>query len=119
MSSKIYKIDKDSLTEIDSVSLAVSNVQSVIIQHVYDSTISDASIIPFQIDIADGHAPYIHEEEFMVVIRERVDATSRGVNDIEITNAGEDIGEFNHKNRVPYRPWELPQGFRELRGKNE
>ena len=119
MGSKIYKFDKVSLTEIDSKVLSVSNVQGMTIQHIFDNSISDAYMIPFYIEIVDGHVPYIEVEESMVVIREKVDATSRGPNDIKITNVGEDIGKFNYKQKVPYRPWELPQGFTELKGQNE
>jgi len=77
MSAKIYKIDKDTLAEISSDTLAVSNVQSLAINHVHDSTISDSETINFSINIADGHAPYIFEEEFMVVIRTLTRRTRR------------------------------------------
>ena len=119
MNVKIYKIDKDTLFEIGEETLSASNAQAMSISHVHDSTISNSSTINFTIDIADGHTPYIYEEEFMVVIREKVDATSRGPHDVEITNAGVDIGKPNYNKKVPYRPLELPQGFKELKGRNE
>jgi len=118
MSTKFYKIHKDTLTEITSDVLTISNVNSIVIQHVYDSVISDEANINFTISFAEGHVPYLENEEFMIVIREKVDATSRGPHDITITNVGKDIGRSNYKNKVPHRPWEFPQGFKELKGIN-
>ena len=119
MSAKVYKLYKDSLTEVSSKLLNVSNVQILTIQHIHDNSISDEATISFEIEIDRGHVPHIYEEEFMIVLQERVDATSRGVNDVKLTNVDEDLGSYQYNKSVPYRPWELPQGFRELKGKNE
>jgi len=116
MSATIYKINKDSLAEIASQTLLIEDVQSLAIQHVHDGTVTDQGLLPFTLDIAPGYVPQIEQEEFMIVIREKVDATSRGPYDITITNAGDDIGKPNYTKKVPYRPWELPKGFKELKG---
>ena len=115
MSAKIYKIDKDSLLEISNVISEVSNVSSFAIDHFDSNAVSDEYTLNFEIEIAKGHVPHIYEEEFMVVIREKVDATSRGVNDITITNIGDDIGKPRYNKKVPHRPLDLPPGFRELK----
>lgn len=115
MSATIYKINKDTLLEVASSSLFVENVQSIGVQHIHDNSISDEALIPFELDISVGYVPEI-DEEIVVVIREKVDATSRGPYDITITNVGDDKGKANYNQKVPYRPWELPQGFRELKG---
>lgn len=116
--SKLYKIDKD-LSIVSSKSMASTNVNALTILHTWDGVVSNSTTLNFTIDITSGHVPYINEEEFMIVIRERVDATARGTQDITITNVGEDIGKENYNEKVPYRPWELPQGFTELKGQNE
>ena len=116
MSATIYKLDKDTLLEISSQELVLEDIQSFSIQHIHDdNSISDSTTMPFTINVAKGYVPQI-EEEFVIVIRERVDATSRGAHDIAITNSGEDIGKPNYIQKVPYRPLELPQGFIELKG---
>jgi hypothetical protein len=115
MSATIYKFDKDTLAELASTTLLVEDVKSLAIQHIHDNSISDETTLQFTLDITKTHVPTI-EEDFVVVIREKVDATSRGPNDIAITNVGEDVGKPNYKKKVPYRPWELPQGFKELKG---
>lgn len=114
MSATIYKLDKDTLLEISSQKLVLEDIQSFSIQHIHDNSVSDETTLSFTINVAKGYVPQI-EEEFVIVIRERVDATSRGVHDIAITNSGEDIGKPNYNQQVPYRPWELPQGFKELK----
>ena len=78
----------------------------------------DNSTIPFNITISDRHIPFIMEEEFMVVVRERVDVTTRGPKGKTITNAGNDVGRENYNDKSPYRPVELPQGFQQLKGNN-
>jgi len=118
MSSKLYKIDKDTLTEISSTRLEFSEATALAIQHIHDATITLSESIPFTITILDKHVPYINEEEFMVVIRERIDVTARGPQDTTLNNLGDDIGRENYNNKVPYRPLELPPGFQELKGNN-
>jgi len=118
MGVSIYKIDKETLATIDSVKLIVANVSGLIIPHLFDGTVSNSSTLPFTIEIASGHVPYIGSEEFMIVIRDVVDATAIGPNDIEITSVGEDMGK-DHKNGAPSRPWTLPNGFKELRSNDE
>jgi len=88
------------------------NKQTYIPEDVEDSN------IPFTITILDKHVPYINQEEFMVVIRERIDVTARGPHETTLNNLGDDIGRENYKNKVPYRPLELPPGFQELKGNN-
>ena len=112
--SKLYKLNKDTLAYVDSKTMAISNVQSLIIQHVHDAIAADDSTLNFSIEVAKHHAPYINEEEFMVVIREVVDLSARGPNDITLKNIGKDKGLENYKDSKPYRPIALPEGFKEL-----
>ncbi|MFA7219276.1 MAG: hypothetical protein WC119_02070 [Synergistaceae bacterium] len=120
MSAKIYKLDKDTLAEVAVTDLAMDDITMLSIHHVHDSNISSSGIISFSLDISNNlHIPYIEEEEFMVVVRERIDATARGPNDMTINYVGDDIGKENYNEKKPYRPWELPYGFTELKGKNK
>jgi len=112
--SKIYKLDKNTLTFVADQDMVISNVQSLVIQHVHDNSVSDESTLVFSIEIAKHHAPYIEEEEFMVVIREKVDLAARGPDDITLRNIGKDKGWEDYKDSKPYRPMALPEGFKEL-----
>ena len=112
--SLIYKLDKDTLSLVDNKHMAISNVQSLVIQHIHDNSVSDESTLVFSIEVAKHHAPYIEEEEFVVAIREKVDLTARGPYDITLRNIGKDKGWEDYKDSSPYRPMELPEGFREL-----
>ncbi len=118
MSSKLYKIDKDTLVEISSTELEISGATALSIQHIHDATITSSENLPFNITILDKHVPYINQEEFMVVIRERIDVTARGPQETTLNNLGDDIGRENYNKKVPYRPLELPPGFQELKGNN-
>lgn len=118
MSAKIHKIDKDNLTEIDSQMLSMDNVTAIMPQHIYDNSISDQILVPFRIDVSKRYVPSIKNEEMMVVVREKVDATAHGTNETIISNIGEDLGKGDYNEGAPYPPWELPQGFKEIKGKN-
>jgi len=68
MSSKLYKIDKDTLEEVDFIELAFSEATALSIQHIHDpdpltdpsTTITLSESIPFTITILDKHVPYIY-----------------------------------------------------------
>jgi hypothetical protein len=118
MSATIYKINKDTLLEVTSSDIFVEDIKSVAIQHIHDNSVSDESTISFSINVANNYVPEI-QEEMVVVIRERIDATSRGPYDQIINDVGDDVGEGGYTKKVAYRPWELPEGFKELKGQNE
>lgn len=118
MGATIYKINKSDLTELGSYNLSIENIQGLVIPHMFDGNVSNSSTISFTIEIVDKHVPYL-QEEFMVVIREKVDASATGPNAQTITDVGEDMGKLDYKKKVPHRPWDLPEGFVELKGDNE
>lgn len=119
MNAKIYKINKSFLTEIDSIEMQLPNVSSMVIQHLFDGTLSGSSDLPFELDVSKKHVPFLNDPEFMVVIKERVDVTSQGPYDEVISNSGEDFGRYNARKSKPRAPWALPNGFTELKGKDE
>ena len=109
----IIKFNKISLTEYGSKELFLENPLELTILQYADNTKPYSTTLPFEISVAEDHAPYI-EEEFVIVIREKVDLTARGPNDVLIKNIGKDLGGENYIDSKPYRPKELPPGFQEL-----
>ena len=65
---------------------------------------------------AKAGGPYFGDidEEIVIVIREKVDLTARGPNDVLVKNIGKDVGGDDYVDKKPYRPKSLPPGFTEL-----
>lgn len=119
--STLLKIDKDTLLPVGNTNLNISDLNSIekmILQHFIDYPIESDNILEFEIDIVDNYVPHLNEEEFVVVIREKVDATAKGPHDVKISNIGKDLGRKNYNEKVPYRPLDLPHGFTELKGED-
>lgn len=110
----IMKFEKD-LNLLDSQAVEVSD--SMTIDHFGDVIKAAEGEIPFVISATNCQIPFIEEEEFCVVIREKVDFTAQGPNDVLIKNRDQDIGTKESKAK-PYSPVELPPGFIELKGKD-
>lgn len=104
----ILKFNK-SLSLIDSETIQVS--ESMTIDHYNDTIKSAEGEIEFIISATDNQIPEINNPEYCVVIREKVDLTAQGPNDVMIKNRDKDN---LHK---PYIPVDLPTGFIELKGK--
>lgn len=104
MNSKIHKFSKNSLLSVDSEILFSDQAITLTIDHGTDTTLGYSQEIPFRIEGAQHGAPYIEENQYMIVIRERVDMSARGPEDVTIKNVGEDIGQGNYKDKAPYRP---------------
>ena len=113
MSTSIVKFNKLTLLEVGRKDLFLENSFDLTISQFYDANVASSYTIPFEISVADEHVPYI-EEDMVVVIRERVDLTARGPNDVLIKNIGKDLGGENYIDKKPYRPKELPPGFEEV-----
>ena len=77
-----------------------------------DTTIADganvAAEIPFTIEGSSTGIPLLDPNEYMITIRERVDMSAQGPDDVIIKNAGKDIGQENYKDKSPYRPKNHP-----------
>jgi hypothetical protein len=114
MAITIIKFDK-SLSLIDSEAILVSD--SMAIDHYADTIKTAEGEISFQISATNCQIPEIDEVEYAVVIREKVDLTAQGPNDVMIKNRDKDTGNKNYKDHVPYIPVDLPPGFIELKGK--
>lgn len=110
MAYKLYKFNTEELNEIDNITLALSNANALIISNIADMTKSYSNTLTFTITSGNNHVPYLEDTEIMVVVREKVDLTAHGPNPVENTTSD--------KNKRPYRPVNLPQGFIELKGEN-
>lgn len=113
MTTNIIKFGKSMLAEIVRKELFLENSFDLTILQYADNTKSYSYTIPFEISVAEEHAPYI-DTDIVVVIREKVDLTARGPNDVLIKNIGKDVGGENYIDAKPYRPKELPPGFEEV-----
>ena len=117
MSLSILKLKKSDLTIIDTKVLQNnSNGYALVIDNYSDSFLFSNATLQFAITPAKYNVPYIKEEEFCIVIRERADFSAIGPNSNQLTMAGEDLGEYKHYDEAPYRPNPLPIGFTELKG---
>lgn len=108
MAIQILKFNK-SLSLIDSEEIEFSD--ALIIDHYADTIKTSEGEIGFTISTIDSQIPNIDEVEYCVVIREKVDLTAKGVNDVMIKNRDKE------DSSKPYKPVDLPTGFIELKGK--
>jgi hypothetical protein len=113
MTTAIVKFNKQGLWEMGQSELFLENSFDLTILQYADNVKSTTYTIPFEISVAEEHAPQI-DTDIVVVIREKVDLTARGPNDVTIKNIGKDVGGENYIDKMPYRPKELPPGFEEV-----
>lgn len=116
MTTSIVKFNKNGLdtdTQCFVKKLFIENASDFTILQYADNTKSYSYTVPFEISVADIHAPYI-KEEMVLVIREKVDLTAQGPNDTIIKNIGKDLGGEENIDSSPRRPKDLPPGFQEV-----
>lgn len=113
MTTAIVKFDKQTLAKVGSKELFLENSWDLTICEFSDSVLSNSCTLPFTISVAQEHAPFI-QENMVVVIRERVDLTATGPNDVILKNIGKDNGGENYIDAKPYRTKDLPPGFEEV-----
>jgi len=114
MTTSIVKFSKQDFLTHTSMDLFIEDASELTIVQYADATISTSHTLPFEIPVADTHAPSIDEAEMALVIREKVDLSARGPNDVPVKNAGKDLGGENYIDKKPYRPKTLPPGFQEV-----
>ena len=113
MSIEIVKFNK-SLSIIDSETILASD--GMTIDHYSDVIKTAEGEIEFIISPTNCQIPELEDPDYCVVIREKVDLTALGSNELIITDRDKDIGNKNYKNSSPYTPVDLPPGFIELKG---
>jgi len=116
MKAKILKLDKDNLLINSDVLLDIEYISGLSIGHVDGGIVPDDGELPFSIEVVKNHVPYIKEEEFMIVTKDRIDLAARGINSFVIAERLDDIGGYKYNESAPYAPVELPPGFIELKG---
>jgi len=114
MAITIIKFNK-SLSLIDSEEVEVS--EAMTIDHFADVIKTDEGEIEFVISGTNCQIPEIEDLDFCVVIREKVDMTAQGPNDVMIKDREQDSGNKDFKDHKPSVPVDLPPGFVELKGK--
>jgi len=114
MAIKIVKFNKD-LSLIDDSNVSVS--ESLTIDHYADVIKNYEGEIEFVISATNCQIPEIEDPEYCVVIREKIDLTAQGPNDVMIKERDKDVGNKDYKDHKPYIPVDLPTGFIELKGK--
>ena len=116
MSNQIYKFS-NGLAEISSMDLFVSNANALIVSQISDGVFSCETELPFTINVSKNQIPHLEEEEIMIVMREKVNLSAHGKNYVQIKNSTLDTDIESAPK--PYRPLVIPNGFTELKGKNE
>ena len=114
MPIEILKFNK-SLSIIDSESILASD--SLTIDHYSDVIKNAEGEIEFVISSTNCQIPEIDDVEYAVVIREKVDMTAQGPNDVLIKERDKDNGNKNFKEHRACIPTDLPPGFIQLKGK--
>ncbi len=109
------KLKKSDLTLIDSIDLSITESDAFVVTSFLDSTNSDNYILQFSVTPATKQIPYIKTEEFAITIREKVDLTAVGPYEKTLVDQGKDKGQHNYKDKSPYRPRSLTEGFKELK----
>lgn len=109
------KLNKSSLSLIDSITLSVNESDAFAICNTLDSSLNDSFTLNFSISPATKQIPFLKPEEFAVVIREKVDLTAVGPYEKTLVDENKDKGQHNYKDKVPYRPRSLTEGFIELK----
>jgi len=113
MSTKIVKLNK-SMTLIDSEEVEV--FEAMTIDHYSDVIKTAEGEIEFIISSTNCQIPAIDEVEYAVVIREKVDLSSNGPNDVLIKEKNKDTKTKDFKDHKPCVPTSLPPGFIQLKG---
>jgi hypothetical protein len=113
MPIEIVKFNK-SLSLIDDEVIEVSD--SMTIDHYADTIKSAEGEVEFIIYSTNCQIPEIDEVKYSVVIREKVDLTAQGPNDVLIKERDKDNGNKNFKDHKPCIPTDLPPGFIQLKG---
>jgi len=116
--TKIHKFSSYNLTDISSLNLFMNNMVGMTMDHTLDCTKQFSNTIAFSITAVNNHIPHIYDEEFVVVVRERVDFRSMGPDYPFVKEQGKDIGQMNYINSSPNPTVGLMAGFEELRRNN-
>lgn len=109
------KLNKNSLSLIDLINVSVNESDAFIVDNSLDSLRQDNFVLSFIISPAIKQIPFLKPEEFAVTIREKVDLTAVGPYEKTLVDENKDKGQHNYKDKVPYRPRSLTEGFIELK----
>tara|TARA_R110000824_G_C15232856_1_gene678965 strand:- start:15523 stop:15897 length:375 start_codon:yes stop_codon:yes gene_type:complete len=117
MKNILYKFNKNTLTTVDSETLLTEGAVSLTVNHNAGKTISASNDISFtaqgtgSVSGKNSTVPYINDNSYMTVIRERVDLSARGPDDVRMKNLGKDVGKENYKDSLPAQPRNPFYGF--------
>jgi len=117
MKLKIHRILKSDLSESDSINIKISgmsNTSGMTISHYAFAPKQTEVSIPFSFDSVNEHVPKSISVEFGIAVRKQIDLDGIGPNGKRIEDIGNDIGEYNYKDKSPSVPKDLPPGFREV-----
>lgn len=120
---KINKFQMSNLTFISSIDIPLSSSIIFSISNSIDAYqispsfigISNSQTIPFIFSSSKNQIPYIKQEEYSLVIREKVDLSTAGTQERTIADENKDLGQ-NGSISYPYKPRGLNANFTELKG---
>lgn len=118
MSIKLTKLNKDSLSIVDQVEISLDYANGMTISHFTDITVTSQKDLTFSFKTLPKNVPILQDEEYIVVIREKVNLSDNTSNEISTKKNGKVVGKKNYNNAIPYSH---PNGiamFTELKGKN-
>jgi len=116
---KLIKLNRNTLTLIDTIQLIMSNSMSFTISDYLDLIYlsrKDSQTLSFTIEPVQAQVPYIKNESFVLVVREKVDLSATQPYDQTLAFEDKDTGKHDYINSYPYQPRNIIQGFTELKG---
>ena len=115
---QIQKINKNNLDLIASINLTMDSSEAIIISNSTDASKTSSEILQFTITPTQNQVPYLNQEDYSIVIREKVDLSVSGPYERTIADESNDSGKKNNTNSYPYVPRGLTADFIELKGEN-
>lgn len=112
---KITKLNKDSIQIVGQEEIPLESVNGMTINHFADIT-NHSLEIPFSFSPVSNNLPHLQEEEYVVVIREKVNFSDNTPSEIQTKNNGKIKGQKNYKESIPYGHKNGIAIFKELRG---
>jgi hypothetical protein len=113
--NNIAKLNMSTLSIIDNEEINLGGFEnSLSIDHYSNAKFSSSTLLGFSIEVSPSTVPLFEEEDFHVVIREKVNLASDGPYENAVTK----IGSKEYENKKINKLKTLPRGFKEIKGYN-
>jgi hypothetical protein len=112
--ARVVVISKNSMEIVALRNVIMSDPEAMSISHYAYSGKSTMATLPFTVNGVSSHIPHILETDFAVSVRQKVDLSACGPNEVLVRHTGDDKGRYDYHDVAPRRPTDLPPGFIEV-----